>query len=349
MNTGKFLAIAAGLIALVIGVRAQEHEAEVNNRFYIGPQLHFNVHGKIQNLAVPASEGPQYDDGYVDIDISTNRGGRTWNWGYSTTNSQMFRTAAGYELELHGVASPRDNTVDKLDSDAQFGFELGYGYDFWKFGKEEYPIRVGVEGSFTASAIGLDSRNTVTGLRSRISDRFAFPPGVVPPGPPYNGPFAGPVPPNPSAPLILTNIISRTSSTETVTDSQHVNLDGTFWGFRLGPYVEIPWPGYRHSFDVGFGLSMVNVDAKLSYEDRFTTTGLGGPPQPRIDDHRRQDWLFGFYFNAKAYYWMNDVTALYIGGEYQYLDDFRIEAENKRATIDFGSAVGVTVGVMYVF
>ena len=81
MKIGKFLAIAAGFIALMIGAHAQEHEPEVNNRFYIGPRLHFNVSGSIQNLAVPVSMGPQYDDGYVDIDISTNRGGRTWNWG----------------------------------------------------------------------------------------------------------------------------------------------------------------------------------------------------------------------------------------------------------------------------
>jgi len=349
MNTGKFLAIVAGLAALAIGVRAQEHEAEVNNRFYIGPRLHFNVHGSIQNLAVPPSQGPQYDDGYVDIDINTNFGGRTWNWGYSTTNNQIFVTGAGRELELHGVESPRDNTTDKLSSDVEYGFEVGYGRDFWKFGKEEYPIRVGVEASFTASALGLGSQNTVTGLRSRVSDRYAFPSGVIPPGAPYSGPFAGPVPPNPSAPLILTNIISRTTSTETVTATQHVDLDGTYWGFRLGPYIEVPWPGYRHSFQAGLGLAMVNVDAKLSYEERFTTTGLGGPPQPRIDDHHQQDWLFGFYFNAKAYYWMNDVTALYIGGEFQYLGDYVVEAENKRAKVDFGATLGVTMGVMYVF
>jgi hypothetical protein len=350
MNLGKFLAMVMGVVALMIGSRAQEHEPEVNNRFYIGPRLHFNIHGSIRNIAVPASTGPQYDDGYVDIDISTNYGGRTWNWGYSTTNNQIFVNGPGNrELELHGVESPRDNTTDKLNSDVEYGFEVGYGRDFWKFGKEEYPIRVGVQGSFTASSLALGSANTVTGQRPRISDRYAFPAGVIPPNGPYNGPFAGPVPPNGPAPLILTNIISRTTSTETVTAAQHVDLDGTFWGFRLGPYIELPWPGYRHSFELGLGLTMVNVDAKLSYEERFTTTGLGGPPQARIDDHPHHDFLFGFYLNAKAYYWVNDVTALYIGGEYQYLDTFVIEAENKRATVDFGSTLGVTLGVMYVF
>jgi hypothetical protein len=333
----------------MIGAHAQEHEPEVNNRFYIGPRLHFNVSGSIQNLAVPVSMGPQYDDGYVDIDISTNRGGRTWNWGYSTTNGQIFVTPGGRELELHGIESARDNTVDKLNSDTQAGFEMGYGRDLWKFGREEFPIRVGIEGSFSAAGIGLNSQNTVAGVRPRISDRYAFPAGVIPPGGPYNGPFAGPVPPNPSAPLILTNIISRTTTMETVTGTQHVDLDGTYWGFRLGPYIELPWPGYRHSFSASLGLAMINVDAKLSYEENFTVTGLGGPPVQRKDSNSAQDWMFGFYFNAKAYYWVNDVTALYLGGEFQYLDDFRIEAANKRAKIDFGSTVGVSVGVMYVF
>jgi hypothetical protein len=46
---------------------------------------------------------------------------------------------------------------------------------------------------------------------------------------------------------------------------------------------------------------------------------------------------------------MNDVTALYIGGEFQYLGDYVVEAENKRAKVDFGATLGVTMGVMYVF
>ena len=346
MNIGKILAIGMAIAACAIS-QAQEHDVQMRNRFYIGPRLHFNVSAKMQNHPVPANTGPSYDDGYVDEDISENMGGKTWNWGYSFTN-QIFGASPNRELELHGANSPRDGAVDSLDNVAQYGFELGYGREFWRFGREDYPIRVGIEGSFSVSALALDEANTISGTVTRTSDRYLLG-SVIPPNPPYNGPFRGPEPPNPPAPLISTNRLSRTTSTETATSTQRVEIDGTYWGFRLGPFIEVPVPGYRHSFSGGLGLAMVNADAKLTYDERFTITGLGGPPQPRSDSRSTQDWLFGFYVNAKAYYWATDFVSFYVGTEFQMLDDFELSALDKSAKVDFGSTFGVTLGVMYVF
>ena len=346
MNIGKFLAVCAVILASAIS-QAQEHDIEMRNRFYVGPRLHFNISAKMQNHPVPANIGPQYDDGYVDEDISENFGGKTWNWGYSFTN-QIFGASPNRQLELHGANSPRDGAVDSLDNIAQYGFEIGYGRELWRFGREDYPIRVGIEGSFSASALRLDENNTISGTVTRFSDRFSLG-SVIPPNPPYNGPFRGPEPPNPSAPLISTNRLSRTTTTETATSTQRSEIEGTYWGFRLGPFIEVPWPGYRHSFSGGLGLAMINADATLSYEESFTITGLGGPPQPRSDAQSSQAWLFGFYLNAKAHYWATDFVSFYVGTEFQFLEDFELSALDKSAKVDFGSTLGVTVGVMYVF
>ena len=43
---------------------------------------------------------------------------------------------------------------------------------------------------------------------------------------------------------------------------------------------------------------------------------------------------------------MNDVMAFYVGAEFQSLEDFKLTALNKEATVDFGSTFGVTFGVM---
>ena len=45
----------------------------------------------------------------------------------------------------------------------------------------------------------------------------------------------------------------------------------------------------------------------------------------------------------------NDVMAFYMGVEFQSLEDFKMTAANKAATVDFGSTFGVTLGVMYAF
>ena len=110
MNTGKSGGITA-LVAVAVGLRAQEHEVETYQQFYVGPRLHFNVSAKMRNLPVPANTGPQYDDGYVDEDISKNAGGRAWNWGYSFTN-QIF--GASPTRKLGSRQDLRNNVIDKL-------------------------------------------------------------------------------------------------------------------------------------------------------------------------------------------------------------------------------------------
>jgi hypothetical protein len=94
---------------------------------------------------------------------------------------------------------------------------------------------------------------------------------------------------------------------------------------------------------------MVHVDADFAFEETFTTTGIGGPPQPRIDEVSQNEWLFGFYAQARVNYWLSDVVAIYLGADVQVLDDFTMQAANREVTIDFGSTFGVTLGVLYSF
>lgn len=335
------------LLAALTPLRAQIQQGlEEKNRFSIGPRLSFNISASLRNVPVPANTGPDYDDGFVRDDSSANAGGLTWNWGYSRTN-QIFGASPARELELHGVSSPRDGTTDNLEQAMQYGFEMTYGREFWRFGKSDAPIRVGFEGSFGASALALDDENLVTGIRTRTADRYPLG-SVIPPPAPYSGSFFGPAPPNPPGPLIGTNLISRTTSPETVQAFQRAEIDGTFWGFRLGPFVEVPLVG-RFQGQFGAGLAFMYADVKLSYFESFSTTGIGGPPPDRQDAQSTDQWLFGFYAEGKVQYWLNEVVALYLGGQFQTLEDMSLGAFNKEATIDFGTTFAVTLGVTYAF
>ncbi len=348
MNISKIaLRVAAGFTALLAGLDlAAQPDPANRNRFHIGAQLHFNVTADMKNLAVPANSGPDYDDGFVRNDSSDSFGGKSWNWGYSVSN-QVIGASAPRFLELHGAPSPRDGRTDRLEQDFQYGFELGYGRELWTFGNSSRPTRMGIEASFAASALALDAQNTVSGTVRRRADRYAFG-AVVPPNAPYSGSFEGPVPPNPPMPLIGTNIVSSVTTTETVTSTQRSEIEGTYWGFRLGPFAEIPLSG-RFQLQAGAGLAVVQVDATLSYFESFTTTGLGGPPPPRTDSRARQDWLMGFYGEARLQYWINEAVALYVGGQFQALDDFKVNALDREATVDFGSSFGALLGVIYSF
>ena len=118
--------------------------------------------------------------------------------------------------------------------------------------------------------------------------------------------------------------------------------------FELDPSRKSRWGG-RFNLQVGAGLATIHADAKLSYVESFTITGVGGPPPTRTDVGTNDEWLFGFYGEAKVQYWINPVVALYMGGQYQALDDFTIRAFNKEATVNFGESFALVFGVLYSF
>ena len=348
---GRLKTCATGMSAAILSlfllasVRAQvEEDLDTLNRFHLGPSLHFNVTAKMRSLPVPANLGPSYDDGFVATDISGNFGGKTWNWGYSKSNQVI---AASNELELHGVASPRDGTTTKFSADNAFGVEFGYGREFWRFGDPKAPKRVGFDFSVVANSIGFNSYDTISGQMTRTSDRYSLA-GIVVPSAPYSGSFEGPIPPNPPMPMIGTNIVSHTTSTETVTAIQNAKIEGTYWGFRIGPFAEIPING-RMNVQVALGLAGVHADATLTYLEKFTTTGIGGPPPDRTNSRTTDSWMIGGYFGAKLEYWLNPRVALYLGGDFQALQDFDLTAADKAATIGFGQTFGITAGVIYSF
>lgn len=351
MNRQTLLVVAA-LLATILTPRALDDDygdyrnLTRKNRFYVGPVFHFNVTADMKNVPAGANRGPSYDDGYVDNDSSDNAGGRTWNWGFSKTN-QVLGASPNTQIELHGAESIRDGTSERLDQSLQYGFELGYGRELHYWGNPNNPIVFGLEGTFTASALDLDAHSTLTGPVSRTVDIYSLP-GVLTPGVPLSGSFLGPVPPNPPMPLLDTNRVSSTIKTETETTRQQAQIDGTYWGFRLGPFFEIP---INHGWTVqfGVGLATLHADAKLSYAESFLITGPGSPPPDRQDSQSKSDWLYGYYAEARVQYWFNTVTALYLGGQFQSISDLKLQAANKEATVKFGNTYGIILGVLYTF
>jgi hypothetical protein len=347
----KTLLVVAVLLATLFSNRADDDYGNYRNltrknRFYVGPIFHFNVTAEMKNLPAGANRGPSYDDGYVDNDSSDNAGGRTWNWGFSNTN-QVLGASPNLQVELHGAESIRDGSSERLNQSMQYGFEVGYGRELRHWGNPDNPIVFGLEASFTASALDLDAHSTLTGTTPRTVDIYGFT-SLLRPNVPLNGSFLGPVPPNPPIPLLDTNRVSSTISTETETTRQQAQIDGTYWGFRLGPFFEVPirngW-----SMQFGVGLATINADAKLSYAEAFTITGPGAPPPTRQDSQSKSDWLYGYYLEARAQFWINNVTAIFLGGQYQSISDLKLQAANKEATVKFGNTYGVVLGVLYTF
>lgn len=331
--------LAVSALALAAS-QAQDFTTLGKNRFYATGRLFFNVSADLNNLPGGSNTGAEYDDGFVRADASGNAGGKTWFWGYTSAN-QVFGAAPTRELELHSANSPRDGFSEKFDEDPQYGFELGYGRELFRFGSERNPWVIGVDAHFGSAALMLRADRTMSGSVTRRTDRFSLG-SVVPPAPPYSGTFEGP------GPLITATPSSSTPATATATSRQEAKIDGLFWGMRVGPFVEAPLIS-RMRLQIGGGFAAVHVDAKLSYTESFSVTGVGGPPPTRIDSRTTSEWLTGFYGEAKLEYWINDSTSVFLGGQYQNLGDMDISARNRTGKIDFGQSIAVTLGLGYAF
>jgi hypothetical protein len=252
-------------------------------------------------------------------------------------------------MVLHGIESPRNGTTDPMSGEVQYGLEMTYGRELLRLGDPDRPKILGVEATFGGSALALDMENTVQGRRFRTEHHFSIPNNIfLPTNAPFVGSFEGPRPPNPPFPLIPTNIVSVGGQMENIRAAQRAEINGNFWGFRLGPFFELPMSGPWEA-QFGAGLALVYVDATLEYAEKYAVTGTGGPPPELIASEDTHAWMPGFYVEAKVKYWFNQVIAAYVGGQYQMLDDLTLRAFAKEAKLDFGSAFGLVMGVTYSF
>src|ERR1700722_11356558 len=90
----KFMAATAAVTVVPFALRAQNDGDSEWNHFDTGARLGFNIRAKFLNEGIiPAPASPSaggavnraYNDGFVNVDVSGNQGGQTWNWGYQSS------------------------------------------------------------------------------------------------------------------------------------------------------------------------------------------------------------------------------------------------------------------------
>ena len=333
--------VASGLLGSALPALAADDPTVNYNRFRVGARFFYNISTEIQNGAVPAAAGPVFDDGSVLTDISGNAGGRTWNWSYAADSQ---RDSVNGNMEFHSMTSPRDGFRESISDDPEWGFDLSYGRVLGQFGLRKRKVAWGLETGFSSTDIEQRSESSVAGNVLRQTHQFALVPGVLYPSAPYAGTFAGP------GPLLGTTPTSLAPIAVPATSLQRVQIDGLFYGLRLGPFIEIPL-FKRFTVAVAGGGTVVHAEADATIEDSFTLAAgsIGGPPPLRTSQGDGSDWLFGAYGEVRLSFDVTDSTSVYIGAQYQILDDFAFSAGSKTITIDLGESYAALVGLSFRF
>jgi hypothetical protein len=331
--------IATGILGAALPALAGDDPTFSYNRFNVGARFFFNISAEVNNLPVAANAGPTYDDGFVATDVSGNAGGQTWNWGYSADNQLV-----GGNLELHSMTSPRDGLASTVSDDPEWGFDISYGRVLGRFDMGSRKAAWGLEAGFSSTDIEIRGNDTVSGNVARQSYQFALNPAVLYPQAPYAGTFNGPgtlvgaVPGVPAPTQVL------------AASSQHTQIDGLFYGLRVGPFLEIPIMN-RLALTVAGGGAVVHAEADVTVNESIDLPAgsIGLPLPARTFKESNDEFLFGVYGEARLSFDVTEFTSIYIGGQYQFLDDFGIAAGSKLVTMKLSESYAAIAGLSFKF
>jgi hypothetical protein len=322
----KYMTMAAAVAAVPLATRAQDDANADWNHFGADFTMGLNIQTKFTHpgsIPPPIGAGGavnrDYNDGYVDVDISGNAGNKTWNWGYQNANQ-----INGNTLSLH--ASSGGGTLTD-NSDPNLGFDLNYARDLGHtdWGRWGFKVALGY------TRINVKDDQSLNG--QNITDQYNLG-GIMPPNAPYSG--------NAKGPGVLINSIptSRTSDPILITGSR--SLDATVGDFRLGPFVDFNLTK-RLSLELGGGLDVGLVDSTFTFSEtavgQATVTG----------DNKRTECLAGGYAEAGFAYRIWHSASIYAGAQFQYLGDFQQSEAGRGADLDLTQSVFCKIGLQWSF
>ena len=335
----KHLILGCAVAATVTPALAQEadpFEIPNANRFSLGARIGLNFKAKFLTTrpALPPPTGGlnyNYDDGYVRRDSSGNAGGLTWNWGYNDASQVV-----GDAIEYHKIESDiLPTSISKSSDEAYYGMELGYqrlAGTFMSGGG------CGFEGAFSYHDIEISAERSGVGPGTLITDTFPLN-GVTPPRPRYRGTFNGPG-------ALLGGTPSRMISDETATFDTDNQLQGQFFGFRFGPFIE--W-NFNRRFSVALSGGLALAPALLDYDFDETIALEGGRTRRERGSSSKTDLLYGNYVGGVVRFQITDEWGVYAGAQYQTLNKWEHSVGNRTADLDPGSTFYGVAGVTWRF
>ena len=298
------------------------------NRFGLSYRFGLNISARFKNVGLSPAAAPgaavgsvdhTYNDGYVKVDISGNAGGETWNWDYSSAS------------QVHGnnvvlSASNPGDLARNVDGDPQHGLELTFNRELGRLAYCPW----GVEAAFGFTDLTFRNRATVTGGPLTV-DAYAVGEGPVPLPP--QGTYAGPGP-----------LLFDTPARLPVTVASR--LDGAMYGFRLGPYLEIPL-GKRVAFTLSGGLAVAVVETDFSFQQSYAAPDNTTVSQSHAGSH--SDVLAGGFLAGNFSCRVTKALTVFAGAQYQNTGTYTHSLADKRAEMDLSQCVFVTAGLGLAF
>jgi hypothetical protein len=341
----RVLAGAAILAALPLGVRAEDTCCAPDlslNSFSFSARMGFNISARFKNPGrialtstrlTPHGDKYNYEDGYVLTDSTGNAGDLTSYWGYD--RSQQI---SGSTILMHKTTAASGLSSPSIDADPSVGGELLYRHQFGYLSRP-HDIRWGVELAGNMANTKVNDHRSYAGNVTQQTDAYPFTPGTTPPDAPFQGSFGG------GNFLLGATPVSTTFSSAPATVSGARQIDANMWGFRVGPYVEMPIAtNLNLSLSGGFAGAWMDVGA--SWKE---TLSVGSAQYPIAGSGQDDKFCFGGYIAANAEYRFAEDWSVIGGVQFQSLANYEGNISGRKVEMDLSSTLFVTLGVSYHF
>jgi hypothetical protein len=287
-----------------------------------------------------------YDNGYVLTDISGNAGNQTWYWGYDNSSQVNLgnHTISFDRASMGGLPKVGDSGEDDL---SQAGVELTYNRELGI--KEDWHLmRYGLEFAVNWMPINMDNRMAYGISRSRLTDTYGFTPGTTPPG--YNVPTELPYQGTYQGPNFVINVPPISSVTAMLPNANYLvqqHFDANLWGFRLGPYVEMPLSKHW-SVHLSGGLAVGLLDGNMSWNETLTVPGTTTDIF-RSGSGSDNQFLWGYYVGLSAVYQFNERWGVEAGVQFQDLGTYNHTFGPRAVELDLSKSLFVHAGISFSF
>jgi hypothetical protein len=325
------------------------------NRISVGYQMGFNLNARFKNIGAftsPNNPGPAtngvdhfYDDGFNRVDATGNNHGvdadgdhnqTTWFWGYQDSSQHVDNTIQMHTSSSRGATS-RDN-----NEDPQPGFNITYSRELYR----DEGWRFGVDTAFGYTDLNIKDSHPHTAMVTRLTDTYAIPQldgGYFVPDPPYSGDST-------NAGRIISDTPSRSITSnpdQSITGTREFGAD--LFGFKLGPYVEIP---VNKTVSVSFngGLAMVYAYSSFRYNEFVQRAGSDVVTNLRGQGNK-DGLLFGAYIGGNVAVALNPQWSAIAGAQWQNVGTYTHVAHKtgEKAVLDLSQTIFLTVGLGYSF
>lgn len=322
------------------------------NGWSLAPSVGLNIRTTFKSLggfttqtAVGAAIGGvdhNYDDGFNRMDTNVGLPGDTWNWGFSNVSQTP---PFDNTVRMNSSSSAADLT-SQSGSDYKLGLEVRYRR---QIGVLEN-LRWGIEGVFSWHDLSAEENHSLAGTVTRITDTYSLNNNPIPA--PFTGTAGGPGP-------LISDIPARTP---TVIPSGAVvtgqsKLDAALFAIKLGPQVEWrPSPASRWGLTLNAGLAAAIANSEFTFSESVTIPSMGPGLQPGVSATQTRagsgstaEVLLGGYAGLSASYKFTDRLSLIGAGQYQNLGTFSQTVAGKKAEIELGNTILLSLGLRYSF